>query len=136
VDKYSPCKKVGTLANYILFTGIRRDKIRDMDNLDNDPDDVLFPGKPGIIPDDVLALTPEAQQKKDLPHFDDNALKRMTDKELAAMKCEYEERSAQRVLIEHEFKRREGIPTRRIAIAAVLISAFSLIVAVIALIIK
>jgi hypothetical protein len=122
VDKYSPCKKVGTLANYILFTGIRRDKIRDMDNLFNDPDDVLFPIKPGIIPEEYLALTDEAQQKKDAVKFNYKALKRLSDADLAALRCKYVEGVPQRVLIDHEFKKREGKPARMIAIFGILVS--------------
>jgi hypothetical protein len=51
------------------------------------------------------------------------------DKQLAEWQRKYDSDEAQWILADHEWKRRTGISTRRIAIAAIMVSILSLLVA-------
>ena len=64
-----------------------------------------------------------------LESLDSKSLLKMSDKQLATWQGEFESNEAQWVLADQEWKRRGGIATRRIALAAIAVSVFSLLIA-------
>jgi hypothetical protein len=73
----------------------------------------------------------DAQQKAadDLKIFDVQEFLKWNGKKLADWQSQYKPDQAQWILAEQEWKRRAGISTRRIAIAAIVVSVLSFIVA-------
>jgi hypothetical protein len=80
-----------------------------------------------VIPKGILAKTPKARHKDELRTFDPLRLKQMDDRSLAEWQSQFEQSEGQWRLAEHEWQRRAGVNTRRIALAALGVSIFSLI---------
>jgi hypothetical protein len=71
----------------------------------------------------------QQQAAGDLKKFNAQELLNWDDKTLAEWQSHYKPDQAQWILAEQEWKRRAGISTRRIAIAAIVVSLLSLLVA-------
>jgi hypothetical protein len=69
------------------------------------------------------------QHAEDLKTFDSSELVKMSSVRLAEWQSDYEQDEAQWVLADQEWKRRSGVSTRRIALAAIVVSTLSLLVA-------
>ncbi len=69
------------------------------------------------------------QSEKDLKKFDALDLLKWDDKTLADWQSRYNSNQAQWILADQEWKRRAGVSTRKIAIAAIVVSVLSLLVA-------
>ena len=69
------------------------------------------------------------KHKEDFHLFDKSSVLKWDDKKLADWQSDYHTDDPQWIFVEHEWKRRAGISTRRIAIAAIVVSVLSLIVA-------
>ena len=69
------------------------------------------------------------QSNKDLNNFDSAELLKWDDKVLAEWQSRYKSNQAQWILADQEWKRRAGISTRKIAVAAIVVSVLSLLVA-------
>jgi hypothetical protein len=69
------------------------------------------------------------KQAEEFKAFDVRQLLKMSSERLAEWQSEYEQDQPQWVLADQEWKRRGGISTRRIAIAAIVVSVLSLLVA-------
>lgn len=72
------------------------------------------------------------QASEEFKSFDKKSILTMDGETLAAWQSKYQPEDAQWILAEQEWKRRSGISTRRIAIAAIIVSALSLVIAVLA----
>ena len=72
------------------------------------------------------------QASEEFKSFDKKLLLTMDGKTLAAWQSKYQPEDAQWILADQEWKRRTGISTRRIAIAAIIISALSFLIAALA----
>jgi len=83
-----------------------------------------------VIPEGVLAKTPKAQHRDDLATFDHRELSKMDTKALAAWQSQFEPDEAQWKLADHEWQTRRSGFTRKIAIAALIISFLSLVLSV------
>jgi len=72
------------------------------------------------------------QASEEFKIFDKKLILTMDGETLAAWQSKYQPEDAQWILAEQEWKRRAGISTRRIAIAAIIISALSFLIAALA----
>ena len=77
----------------------------------------------------------DSRQKsnEEFKSLDPSTILKWSDKELAAWQSGYAADQAQWVLADHEWKRRAGISTRKIAVAAIVVSIFSAIIAALGL---
>jgi hypothetical protein len=80
-----------------------------------------------VIPKGILAKTPKAKRKDELASLDVEKLREMDAKTLAAWQSEHDKDEPQWRLAEYEWQRRAGVPARRIAIIALVISFISLL---------
>jgi len=69
------------------------------------------------------------KNQEDFKTLDHSSLKQMDDKALAQWQSTFEQSEPQWRLADEEWKRRAGISTRRIAIAAIVVSLLSLLIA-------
>ena len=75
--------------------------------------------------DSYLNAQRRTKHREEFKTFDKCELLKMEDSELAAWQSRFTSEDAQWLLAEHEWKRRIGLPTRRIAFAALMISILS-----------
>jgi len=88
--------------------------------------------RPGAIPPGILAKTPKSKHKDEFKTFHPRQFAAMDDKALAEWQSRYEKDEPQWRLAEHEFQIRGGRRTRQIAIAAIVISFLSFVLACLA----
>jgi len=84
---------------------------------------------PVVIPEGLLAKTPKAQHADEFKTFDRRELGSMDDKKLAEWQSRFQPDEPQWRLAEHEWQIRSGKSARKIAVVAIIISIFSLVVA-------
>jgi hypothetical protein len=93
----------------------------------NEPSSPFDDAPPQGIPEGLLALTPKAKHREEFKTFDPRQLSTFDDKKLVLWQSEYEMDEPQWMLAADERQRRAGKTTRRIAIAALIVSILSLI---------
>ncbi len=82
-----------------------------------------------VIPEGLLAKTPKAQHEDEFKTFDRRELGSMDDKKLAQWQSCFQPDEPQWRLAEHEWQIRSGKSARKIAVAAIIISILSVVLA-------